>query len=454
MMLNLFKKRLLPAVVILLVLLLTGCGILGSDPTETETVPPTEAAFTVRFVVKGENVTGVEVSQGQCPVMPEVTLPGLIITGWLDAENRPVDPATTPIFADTVYHAVAYPILSNHVPFLFPDEAGALRPEEPLTARELSDAIRAVAVKEALPYLPEIPENTALTEDALWELLRVCFPATAVSDALRDLPEGVISRGNFARIMVDLLERDGETVQTLEPLSEIPTELGFGQDYVLAMLEAAIPHFQDSEGVTWETTFADLRWEPGHFNRNGWLYYADENGVLVHDTQIGLLSYGSDGRYTCGDAELDGIVAGILDEIIEANPDAERIDLLRRAFEYCRDSFTYLRKAPYAFGATGWEVEDAKDMFTKLRGNCYNFASTFWALARGLGYDAWSVSGTMTKTYQPHGWVEIEFDGAFYVFDVEMEYVYVHERDRHDMDMFMVNYTKGEYWTYRRPAKQ
>ena len=124
---------------------------------------------------------------------------------------------------------------------------------------------------------------------------------------------------------------------------------------------------------------------------------------------------------------------------------------MRRAFWYCRDSFTYLRRYGYNFGETGWEIDDAKMMFLEKRGNCYNFAASFWALARGLGYDATAISGTMTATDQPHGWVEIPFDGEDYIFDVEMEYVYVHERDVYDKDMFMVTLEDGEWWNYKRP---
>ena len=90
-------------------------------------------------------------------------------------------------------------------------------------------------------------------------------------------------------------------------------------------------------------------------------------------------------------------------------------------------------------------------MYQEKKGNCYNFAASFWALARGLGYDATAISGTMTSTDQPHGWVEIPFDGENYIFDVEMEYVYVHERDVHDKDMFMVSLEDGEWWNYKRP---
>ena len=142
-------------------------------------------------------------------------------------------------------------------------------------------------------------------------------------------------------------------------------------------------------------------------------------------------------------------MAGILQNIMEQNPSADRLTLLRRGHEYCRDAFTYLRKNSYAMGKKGWEVNDAKVMFTSLRGNCYNYAAAFWAVARGLGYEAYAISGTVTQTDQPHGWVEIDFDGKTYIFDCEWEMAYRVKQNRYDMDMFMIDRQSAKFWNYK-----
>ena len=74
-------------------------------------------------------------------------------------------------------------------------------------------------------------------------------------------------------------------------------------------------------------------------------------------------------------------------------------------------------------------------MLSTKRGNCYNYASVFWALARGLGYDAKAYSGSISQ--QPHGWVEIDFDGVTYLFDPELEMA-ARERGQMNSARFMM----------------
>ena len=88
-----------------------------------------------------------------------------------------------------------------------------------------------------------------------------------------------------------------------------------------------------------------------------------------------------------------------------------------------------------ASGETGWQTEYAVEMLSTQRGNCYNYAAVFWALARGLGYDAKAYSGSISQ--QPHGWVEIDFDGVTYLFDPELEMA-ARERGQMNSDRFMM----------------
>ena len=130
------------------------------------------------------------------------------------------------------------------------------------------------------------------------------------------------------------------------------------------------------------------------------------------------------------------------------HPETDALGILRLAYDYCRDSFTYLRKPPLEYGETGWEIEYALTMFTGGVGNCYNYASTFWTLARALGFDARVYSGTCAATRQPHGFVEIEIDGVNYWFDTELEMAY-RNKGNYSNDMFMMPKEKAVNWNYR-----
>lgn len=435
-------------------LALTGCGQEEQAPS-TAPAAATTPVVTVRFLAGGQVVSEQRVETGACPAAVEPALEGLTVAGWQDAAGRTVTPEETAVTADTDYTALAYPDLSNHEPYLFPEENGLIRPEDALLADEFAQALYVLAAEGAQRYFPGIPAGPVeITAGQLRQVLAHFFPQEALEASLAGLDgDASVTRGDFARIMNPLLGRGaGETV-ILSDDTGIPMDLGTDRQDYADVLEACLAHSPADEGQPLEEAVWELRREPGFFNLGGWLYYAGETGAIVRDTDIGRLHFGPDGRYTCGDGELDALVADILAEIISQNPEGERIDWLRSAFEYSRDSFFYLRKDPIAFGATGWEIEYAKTMLTGGHGNCYNYAAVFWALARGLGYDARAISGTMTVTNQPHSWVEIEMDGQPYIFDPEEEMAYRTKRDIFDKDMFMVTYAEGVYWDYVRPEE-
>lgn len=195
---------------------------------------------------------------------------------------------------------------------------------------------------------------------------------------------------------------------------------------------------------------------PGFKTQDGWLFYVDDSGTLLKDGKVGDLYFGTDGRYTTGNFELDEMVAEILDRLINENPDKEGEDLLRVIHVYCRDNFKYLRRKDgnIDYGATGWAADKAYEMLSTGKGNCYNFAAAFWALSRGIGYETYAISGTCTSSNQPHGWCVIEIDGKDYFFDCEWEYAYYYDRVQHpepryEMDMFKIPMSKINYWKYK-----
>lgn len=428
------------AVCVLCILLLPACR---SEDMEQEAA--------VRFFVGGELAACQQVTVGECPQKFQPDLRGASFAGWLSAEGEPVAPETTAVYADTDYYARVYPSLSKHVPFLFADETGSIRPDDSLTGEDLRTALLVLAAEGAERYFPQLPEGYAeIDARSLHAILEAFFDSGEVSRAFGEKNDGMVSRARFVGIMNRLLRREEETVALTEP-SELPKDLRPDRQDVADIMEASLPHTQDLDGFSWQDALLHLTWEPGFVHIDGWLYYAEETGKLVCNTQVNGLWFGEDGRYSSGDEELDVLVAGLLEEIITQNPDQEPIDWLYQAYAYCRDEIFYVPRDLLNFGETGWEPEMGKAALQDGVGNCYGYAGAFCMLARGLGYDAWGVSGFALEDRGPHGWVEIQIDGTNYVFDPEVERQYMAKRD--DLNLFCMTYSKADGWLYIRPKR-
>ena len=152
------------------------------------------------------------------------------------------------------------------------------------------------------------------------------------------------------------------------------------------------------------------------------LYYAGADGYFLKNAYSGSLFFDSAGRYTSGNAELDGYVLAALREATDDS--MTRDEMLRAMYLYVRDSFTYLRRHYYKTGDVGWATQEALTMYSTGRGNCYCYAGAFCALARGLGYNARTYSGSIGIENQPHAWTEITLDGKIYICDPEIEMNY------------------------------
>lgn len=436
-------------IVTILLFCLFLCTACTQQPVATE--PPTEPTVycTARFVMGGNVLSEQTLEEGQLPEAVDAQVQGLRFLYWMDEAGNQVQPESIALTADVTYTAAYYPILDKHECFLFADSNGMLRPDDVLTADELMMALKRLAAEGADKYFPGMPiGNEPLTVQKVKNVLTHFFGNEAVESAFGDI-EGKLTRGEFAASMCILLGRDLAEAVKIAEFAQIPADITMGRADCAALLESCVPHTEDLAGVTWTSLELKAGYAPGFVNVDGWLYYVKEDGYFLRNGNVGDLQFGANGRYTSGDVELDAIVAGILQNIMAQNPSADRLTLLRRGHEYCRDAFTYLRKNSYAMGKTGWEVNDAKVMFTTLRGNCYNYAASFWAVARGLGYEAYAISGTVTQTDQPHGWVEIEFDGEIYIFDCEWEMAYRVKQNRYDMDMFMIDRKSAKYWNYK-----
>lgn len=441
-------SRILKICVLLVIalMLLAGCEQIVT-PSQ-----PTLPSYTVTFLVNGQVHREQRVQEGSFPTEVSSSLQGIQVLGWKDEAGSIVDPVTVAVTGDVTYQLAYYPELSRHVPYLFANEHDQLRPDDVLTEVELKQALEAVAAGGAKAYFPELPDSgSAVDWEFLSKILLHFFPRETVQAAVPG--SGSVKRAAFAAVMNELLRRDTEKPVALADGAVIPVDVTFDRVDAVHLLEAALAHTESEDGIGWTEVDLPTTLEPGFVNLDGYLYYITEDRYFLKDDNVGDLYFGADGRYTCGDRELDDIVADILKKLMEENPEKTGLELLRVVHEYCRDSFKYLRRYDNAHevGETGWAVADGKEMFVTGRGNCYNYAAAFWALSRGLGWETYAISGTCTKTVQPHGWCLINIDGEDYFFDCEWEMAYrvQHDPPRYEMDMFMIPMDKVSYWSYR-----
>lgn len=403
--------------------------------------------FNVRYLYGDTELGSQQVSSGQLPeeFEPE-KIPGLRFVGW--------EETASPVTADVDYHGIFVPELTEHVPYLFPEENGFLRPDDRLTADECADALKALASDEAERFFPVLPEGSdGITWDVLSDVLRAFFPEAAGS-----LPSGTdaVSRSAFAGLMNTLIGREDELVQPDSNAAAFADVKPAREDFPVLM-EAAIPHAEGS--LAWSAVKLDTGYEPGWEVKAGRLRCYDPDGYLITDTQLdGGFQLDAEGFYTSGNEELDELVSERLAQFQLDNPKADRLALLRIAYDYCRDEFQYLRRPVYPSGAKDWEIPDAIEMLQTGKGNCYGYAAIFWAFARGLGYDVTAIAGDISgesfyEDYRtwPHGWVKLVDGETVYYFDPEMEMTEETQR-YHECDLFMKEVSTFN-WFYFEPRE-
>lgn len=297
----------------------------------------------------------------------------------------------------------------------FPCQGGLFRPEAPLTFAVVAEAL-SNATGEEITYPGD--GTRAVTQEALTGFLEERFDPERVAAAVSAIPR----RG-------DETVTRAEAAVCLNLLLDIPAPAG--ESYLLPDVG---PDYWAGEAVRAAAAAPEaITPEDGFFWEDGYLYCLDEDGYVLKNQYLGSLFFGPDGRYTSGSPELDDYVAAVIRENTDDAMDREA--RLKAVYEYCRDSFTYLRRNYYKIGDVGWQVEEALTMFSTGQGNCYSYASAFWAAARGLGYDAKIVSGAVNDG-APHGWVEMIRDGERRTFDVELEMVLKNIRKQKEYSLY------------------
>lgn len=282
---------------------------------------------------------------------------------------------------------------------------GLFRGTDVLTAGEAADAVLLAAGLS----LAVGDETLPLTEASLAALLSGFFPEEEIERAMGAIAlhgsENVTrtEAAVFFNRLFSLPAADGETAFYPDV---IPGEWGSGDIYTAA-----------DGAVVWDG--ADGRPTEGVILVDGQLYCVGADGYFRKNAYSGSLYFDAAGRYTSGNAELDGYVLSAIRDT--TNDTMTRDERLRAMYDYVRDSFTYLRRHYYKTGDVGWATQEALTMYSTGRGNCYCYAAAFWAAARALGYDAKIVSGTYGADEAPHGWVEILRCGERYTYDVEIE---------------------------------
>lgn len=266
-------------------------------------------------------------------------------------------------------------------------------------------------------------------------------------------PQEPITRAQAAVLLNRALGRggDGDYIRAAHPAFylDVPPDSWFYED----VLEATVPHTYDSGGgqERWLSHTAGTDAPAGGFHLvDGWLYcYSEADGDILRNTRVGGLPFNAAGRFTSGNAELDGRLREIV--LAQTREGMTREEMLRSLYLFVRDNkgFKYLRRPAYQPGASDFMEADALLLLKTGRGNCYCYASVFWYLARWIGYDAVIYSGLVGQNASPHAWVEINFDGVDYIFDAELEMSYL-RKGRTDVNLYRFLDPENR-WRYIRP---
>ncbi len=436
-------KYILAAVVVLVGLMMGSCTdevpedvVLASAPAAGDEA----REFTVSFKALGTEVARQTVSVGQFPQVPQVEAPeGSRLGGWVDLKGRRAQPAATPVKADCEYTAVFFPLLDGEGPYLFTDGEGLLHPDAILNGTELVAALNALASAPAREIFPDL---SAAKDDITFSELRTVLGSFYTLDELDRVILGhneaeKVSRSQFAEMMNALLGRDDSALVLPEERSYCIPDVSPDREDYKPLMEAAVAHGHSADGCPWTEVSLQPLYKEGYVLVEGNLYYADSKGFFLRDTVEGSLTFGYDGRYTSGDAALDGFVSAAIADISEVNSFSAPSELLIAAYDYCCSSFSVTQRNMYGVGVRGWEMAEALTMFEARSGNSYSYAAAFWALARGLGYEANAVNGPYGDDNMSHAWVEIEIDGENYIFDPAAE-AGAFETSA-DVSMFMVS---------------
>lgn len=263
-------------------------------------------------------------------------------------------------------------------------------------------------------------------------------------------PNSNITRAEAAAMLNKMLGRSADAAE-IDAVGKIFRfiDLPLNHWAYYHIMEASTPHtYTTGAGgaEAWEEfSVPETKRQPGYRLYSGSLYLIDETGHYVRNHTDGVLRFGSDGKYTTGDAKLDTY----LRNAVRANTvDSDTLENnWNRLYKYAAGSdFSYLNRAYLADGQTDWEVEKAVQMFQTRKGNCYNYAAVTTFLARSVGYQATAMAGFAYMApngyYVNHGWTQIALEGVNYVADPELQYVFAYNNDIFTWDLNIKRYSE------------
>ena len=299
---------------------------------------------------------------------------------------------------------------------------GAFRPEDDLTRGELAETLSFLS--ESLPGVSGERVGALAAEVAAGD--------TARGDAAGRSDEPIL-REELAVVLVRLVGREPDEAGLF--LAEcLPADIAL-DDFAWGYIADAV-----TEGPVRAP-------EAGVHRAYGWLYATWEEGTLVRDMDLGVWTFGLDGRYTTGDEELDAWLAQALEDSGANDLTGDRA--LAAAYLYVKYNSEYLVRPEdeetVPVGETGWEYERAARFFRYGGGTCYGYAAAFGLMARALGETAYIVSAEVNQYHGPHAFVVIPRDGVDRIYDVELEAT---RQNRHgDLALFdILNFSVYSYW--------
>lgn len=459
------KKRNNTVLLSVFVLLLAAVFFVAGFYSGRSSAPEGTAAerlCTVAYYIDGELYRSEQVSAGSVPQgVGYPLLEGQRVLAWLDGNGREARVEDLKVYSDLRYTAVTAPLLAAQ-PGYFPHTEEVFRPDAPLSRAEAAEILCVLLghpeeemEPEEAPALRDVDENAGAFRS-------VCY---LVSRGLMDAPNGMFSpeesfsEEGFAALLSPFFRRDdiaaavgrvvgvgADTVSRAEAAVALNALLGLDEEERELYLPDVQPGYWAERDVLLAAQGGGKRRDEGFCNIDGYLYAIQSDGYALKNGYIGSLFFDQNGRYTSGSQELDGYVADAIREYTD--PGMEREEMLRAMYLHVRDDFTYLRRNYYQVSDIGWAMKEALTMYSTGRGNCYCYAAAFWAAARGLGYDATVVSGTIGSERSPHGWVIISMDGEHYVFDVEIEMAYHRDGQTH-IDVYKIEHRAAiGQWLY------
>ncbi len=258
-------------------------------------------------------------------------------------------------------------------------------------------------------------------------------------------PDVALTRWEFCRILNTVLGRKADAgTAVLSPDVPQYSDVPANHEAYADIMEASIPHdySRQDDIEIWQ----DYALSPGFHRVQGQLYYVDSEGQLVRNQSYKNWQFDENGRYTTGVAEVDAMLAQVLQEL--GTDDMSASDALRAAYRYCVQDKVYIKHPWVSYGC-----EDDRDehAYRALRfmetggGTCYDFAAAFGLLARSLGYHCYIVYAQINQYYAEHGWVVIPEDGVNYIYDPEMEATRPWRHSGYDL-FGITNHSIYHYW--------